>query len=254
VAIPKRVRFEVFKRDSFTCQYCGQKAPDVILQVDHIEPRSLDGSDDIINLVTSCDSCNLGKSNIRLSDETAINKQRSQLDRLQERREQLEMMMSWQRGLVTIEADETEEAARFWADYVPPFRVTDIGKADLRKLIRRFGLAEVIEAMKIAATHYPEYDQEGNLTASSIETAWRKIGGICVVRKRERDNPVSKDLYYIRGILRKRVYVNERQVMDILQNAFDAGVRPEDMKRAAAICPSWTQFLVALDELIGVED
>ena len=26
--ISKKLRFEVFKRDSFTCQYCGSKAPD----------------------------------------------------------------------------------------------------------------------------------------------------------------------------------------------------------------------------------
>ena len=34
--IGKKMRFEVFKRDKFTCQYCGRKAPDVILEVDHI--------------------------------------------------------------------------------------------------------------------------------------------------------------------------------------------------------------------------
>lgn len=32
-SIGKKTRFEVFKRDSFTCQYCGQKAPDVILMI-----------------------------------------------------------------------------------------------------------------------------------------------------------------------------------------------------------------------------
>lgn len=32
--IPRSIRFEVFKRDMFTCQYCGRKAPDVILEVD----------------------------------------------------------------------------------------------------------------------------------------------------------------------------------------------------------------------------
>ena len=28
-AVSKKLRFEIFKRDSFTCQYCGRKAPDV---------------------------------------------------------------------------------------------------------------------------------------------------------------------------------------------------------------------------------
>ena len=37
-AISVKLRFEVFKRDNFTCQYCGRKSPDVILHVDHIDP------------------------------------------------------------------------------------------------------------------------------------------------------------------------------------------------------------------------
>ena len=44
VAIPKSIRFEVFKRDSFTCQYCGESAPNVILNVDHIYPVSKGGA------------------------------------------------------------------------------------------------------------------------------------------------------------------------------------------------------------------
>lgn len=53
-SLSKKKRFEVFKRDSFTCQYCGAKAPDVVLQCDHIKPVSKGGTDDILNLITSC--------------------------------------------------------------------------------------------------------------------------------------------------------------------------------------------------------
>lgn len=66
--ISKSRRFEVFKRDGFTCQYCGQRPPEVILEVDHIDPRALGGSDDEINLITSCADCNRGKSAKRLGD------------------------------------------------------------------------------------------------------------------------------------------------------------------------------------------
>ena len=51
--IPKTVRFEVFKRDKFTCQYCGQMAPDVILEIDHIKPVAEGGENDILNLITA---------------------------------------------------------------------------------------------------------------------------------------------------------------------------------------------------------
>lgn len=57
------VRMEVLRRDKFTCQYCGAKAPDVIIQVDHITPVSLGGTDDPDNLKTACRDCNYGKSN-----------------------------------------------------------------------------------------------------------------------------------------------------------------------------------------------
>lgn len=46
VPISKALRFEVFKRDSFTCQYCGRSAPEVVLEVDHIVPVSKGGTND----------------------------------------------------------------------------------------------------------------------------------------------------------------------------------------------------------------
>lgn len=64
----KRVRFEVFKRDGFTCQYCGAQPPDVVLVVDHIEPVALGGLTEAINLITACEPCNHGKAHKRLGD------------------------------------------------------------------------------------------------------------------------------------------------------------------------------------------
>lgn len=55
------VRFAVLRRDGFTCQYCGAKAPDVVLHVDHRIPVHRGGTNDVDNLVTSCQACNLGK-------------------------------------------------------------------------------------------------------------------------------------------------------------------------------------------------
>ena len=65
-ALSKKVRFEVFKRDSFTCQYCGNTPPLVILEIDHVDPVSKGGDNDIDNLVASCFDCNRGKGAIGL--------------------------------------------------------------------------------------------------------------------------------------------------------------------------------------------
>ena len=62
-----KTRFDVFKRDSFTCRYCGRTSPDVVLELDHIVPVCEGGSDDPINLATSCWDCNRGKTGEPLS-------------------------------------------------------------------------------------------------------------------------------------------------------------------------------------------
>ncbi len=83
-SLSKKVRFEVFKRDSFKCQYCGSSAPDVVLQVDHIKAVSKGGDNDLMNLVTACFDCNSGKSNRSLDDNSVLAKQRAQLDELRD--------------------------------------------------------------------------------------------------------------------------------------------------------------------------
>lgn len=55
------LRFAVFRRDSFTCQYCGRTAPHVALHIDHVAPWADGGRTELANLRTACDVCNLGK-------------------------------------------------------------------------------------------------------------------------------------------------------------------------------------------------
>lgn len=62
MAVSKRLRFEVLRRDGHTCRYCGRAAPEVRLTVDHVVPVTLGGSDAPENLVTACSPCNSGKS------------------------------------------------------------------------------------------------------------------------------------------------------------------------------------------------
>lgn len=61
MAISKSKRFEIFKRDNFTCQYCGQRPPNVVLECDHLHPVSKGGTDADDNLITACWDCNRGK-------------------------------------------------------------------------------------------------------------------------------------------------------------------------------------------------
>lgn len=60
-SLSKKLRFEIFKRDAFTCVYCGRFAPNVQLHVDHILAVAEGGGDEPTNLATSCQECNGGK-------------------------------------------------------------------------------------------------------------------------------------------------------------------------------------------------
>lgn len=62
MAVSKRLRYEILRRDNHTCRYCGGIAPEVILTVDHVVAVALGGSDDPGNLVAACKDCNSGKS------------------------------------------------------------------------------------------------------------------------------------------------------------------------------------------------
>lgn len=62
MAVSKRLRYEILRRDNHVCYYCGGTAPEVRLTVDHVVPTTLGGSDEASNLVAACVDCNAGKS------------------------------------------------------------------------------------------------------------------------------------------------------------------------------------------------
>ena len=62
----KLTRREVFRRDNYTCQYCGRR--DTSLTVDHILPKHLGGQHIWINVVAACPSCNHRKGGRRLEE------------------------------------------------------------------------------------------------------------------------------------------------------------------------------------------
>ena len=55
---------EVFRRDAYTCQYCGDRISNPT--IDHVTPRRLGGTHVWENLVTACSTCNHKKGGRRL--------------------------------------------------------------------------------------------------------------------------------------------------------------------------------------------
>jgi hypothetical protein len=250
--VSKMLRFEVFKRDSFKCQYCGAEAPTVLLHVDHIKPVAEGGTNDLTNLITACMPCNLGKRDIPLDEHTAVNKARVQMDELQERREQLEMMMQWREGLRDLCQETVDRLAAYWTEHTPGFSVNDHGKRGMKKWLQHFSVDEICKAMDAAATQYLEFDDNGKVTGESWERAFNMILGICRVNRASVNEPDLKQLYYIRGILRKRIpgYFDEPKALQYLKNA-RRDVSLDDLGVMARRIKNWTGFTNGIGELIA---
>lgn len=238
--ISKKLRFEVFKRDGFKCQYCGASAPDVLLDVDHIQPVSKDGTNDILNLITSCKACNSGKSDRTLDDSTAVKKQQAQLAELQERRDQLEMMLNWRSGLRDIESDQVQAIADAWSEAAVGWHLNEKGLKTARQLLKKHGLQRVLDAIETAGETYVKVDPETEKgTTESVEKAWSKVGGVCALSAMPDD---ERRLYYVKAILKNRLNYVPYDVIDDLRHALKAGVAVELMEREAKNCRNWNAF------------
>lgn len=248
-ALSKKVRFEVFKRDSFTCQYCGAAAPETVLHVDHIKPVAKGGGNDIMNLVTACAGCNGGKGATELSDDTAVQRQKRQMDELNDRREQLEMMMQWRDALKDITESSVDVVARRFSEMSGNTRIlNETGKKDVKKLVKKYGLNGVLDAMDIAEDQYVELDCDGVPTPESCRNALSKVAGICYNRSLPEDR---QQISYIVAIVDKRMYCRRWDARQLVEDAMDAGCDAESLKRWARRASNWTEWQSGMYELIS---
>jgi hypothetical protein len=250
ITIPKKIRFEIFKRDKFKCQYCGHSAPEILLQIDHITPVSKGGNNDLLNLITSCFDCNNGKRDKLLSDDTVINKRKEQLEQLQERREQLDMMMSWYDGLQEINLDIQNKLKGHWESLAKGFTISESGILKIKKWSKEFEFGEILTTMDIAAEQYFMFNN-GNLTEDSWETAFNKIPAILKVRRDSIENPDLKEFLYIRGMIKNRLRCYDPQLtLDWLKAARSWGASIDELKYIARTTVDWRSFSEDIDNLI----
>lgn len=201
--ISKKTRFEVFKRDSFTCQYCGRKSPDVVLQVDHIKPVARGGKNTIMNYVTSCSDCNNGKGARELSDSTAVEKVLEQAKLLQERREQIEMMRDWQLGLVDESLSAVEAVNDLYKKLTNrEYVISESYKSKtIAGLVKKYGLADVLDALRSGSESYGDPSK-----------ALNKLPGICACR----NDPELNRRVHLLNKMQKRFWNFKRQEASII--------------------------------------
>ena len=201
-AISKKHRFEVLKRDSFTCQYCGKQPPETILEIDHIKPVAKGGDNSLLNLVTACVDCNRGKSARELSDNTTVKKQQKQLQLLNEKQNQIAMMIEWKESLIDHEADLVNSAeAIINLHLTGDTKVSEIGKTLIHRAIKKHGYTEVVDAI-----------EQDFKDSANFEETWAKC-----LKFLGKEKPENSP-HYIKGILRNRFNgFNERKFYTLIK-------------------------------------
>lgn len=240
--ISKKTRFEVFKRDKFTCQYCGKSAPDVVLEVDHIKPVSKGGNNSMLNLVTACFECNRGKTNVELSDDSVVKKQEKQLQELAERREQLDMLLEWRAGLSNLEEDCVQAVIDIFLTNTE-WGVSEHGKKSIRKWLKEFSLNEVLEATETAINNY----YTG--TEQSWNKAFNKVSGICYTkRKQNNDSRYYYANYTIKAARGNHWYCDDEKIRLFIFENVHSDEDFEKVKACLKIARNWSGFIENMEK------
>lgn len=172
-AISKRIRFEVFKRDGFACVYCGNHPPQILLHVDHVVAVAAGGTNDIDNLVTACEPCNLGKGarDLKSIPESLAEKAKAVAEReeqllgyqavLEAKRQRIEDEM-W-RVAEELDTGSSENGMR--RDWL----------SSIRMFIEKLGLHSVLECAEIARSRYPYGNRRTFLYFCGC--CWKRVRG-----------------------------------------------------------------------------
>ncbi|MFP5513313.1 MAG: HNH endonuclease [Alphaproteobacteria bacterium] len=244
----RTVRFEVFKRDKFTCQYCGKKAPDVVLHVDHIHPVAEGGTNEMMNLISACADCNGGKGARLLDDASVVDKQRAQIEELEERRQQLEMMLEWRRLAEQSKREEVDVVDDAIAAK-SGFNVNENGKADIRRWLKRYSLDLLLRAVDESFETYLIYNDD-KPTDPSWNTAFSRIPSVANVLAQEESKPYLRELLYIQGIVRNRIGWKRYDCVDLLERAVLAGAALESVKAFAKSVDDINEFEAGINDFL----
>lgn len=170
MAVSKKVRFDVFKRDGFTCQYCGRTPPAVVLEADHIDPKANGGLDVIHNLITACADCNRGKSSALLTTIPESLTVRAQ--GLAEREAQLKAYSKLQKTIKGREDKDIDAVQKAFQALYPSQSFTTQFRESVRHFLQHLPVEVLCDAMNMAISRMADAERAASYFCG---ICWRKI-------------------------------------------------------------------------------
>ncbi len=180
MALSKKLRFEVFKRDGFACQYCGRTPPSAILEVDHFIAVSAGGSDSEDNLLTACFDCNRGKG----ARPATIGPRESLADReaqIRESEEQIKAYRAALRSQQRRQARAVKAVEKAFTAMTEGGTFTNHGRTSIEVWLRSWTQEDLTEAFRIALHKFPCGHPSLFAYVGGILRRWKKQGGRIIV-------------------------------------------------------------------------
>ena len=239
-AISKKMRFEVLKRDKFTCQYCGKQSPSIVLHLDHIKPVSKGGKNTLLNLVTSCVDCNLGKGARELSDESELEKQKAHLSALAEKQDQIKMMIDWRESMIDSDELMVASAVKVIDKHLVSWNMSPFSIGDVRSLVCKGKYAQLMESIKSAKVKYGHIEDKG-MAGEFISKSLKLFSS--------NQDPVKQKVNYAKGIARNRFNYFDEKSFYIKTNFIESVDQAETLIEIVKSSKNWSEFNNRLDEV-----
>lgn len=179
MALSKRLRFEVFKRDRFTCTYCGRRPPEVLLEADHIVPKCEGGPDTLENLTTSCEPCNRGKAGRPLGAVAPAVNEMAVLEAIQEmgeRARSLRSQIAAAEATRNALADAVITVMDWWEDIGgnnDDLERNSRNAASIRRFLRDLSMDDLRHAIEVTGLMWDRNPH------TSQDSAFRYFAGVC---------------------------------------------------------------------------
>lgn len=177
------IRFEIFKRDNFTCQYCGRKTPEAILELDHIIPKCKGGKNDIQNYITSCFECNRGKAGSPLDKIKTRPELKAEMYLLAEKELQLKEYYNLREEIDKRIQSEMEFLGNQFFESSQYVFAPKLARS-IKYFLNIFTKYEISEAIDIAIAKFPS-------SFPSSNDGWDRFRYLCGIlhrKKREKEN------------------------------------------------------------------
>ena len=245
----------ILERDKFTCTECGKQVPKVFLYVAKIlSPDSEQSLGDIPEedkYTCLCESC-YRKSKRKLQNRGIVT--------ASQRREQLDLLVSWHREEQTLEEAAHEITINYLRQQIKPAHLYKAEKTRLKDLLKNYDIIDILNAIDTSVTKYARFDGD-NCIQESVTEVVAKLGGILY---NQNLGPIDGEINHIRHICRRNFPDDyEDRKAKVLLHDYESYLRSQDMsedeilaelaekpKRFAGSCGTFSQWCDAMHKEI----